>query len=277
MELELRALSSRLDPGQFHGWKKQSVINFVLEQVEVMLYPKLRGRTIQDLVHVDGLQHLEQALGKKRGVLLLTAHFGSNQLIMPALASRGFRINQIAGQPIDWSKLVGKKPGRIETQVLKIKTRLEASLPATFHYIRSSSGLRSLFRCLQENQVLIAAFDGRAGARWTEVPLLERTALVSQGPVQVAVRVGSPILPAFVIRKSWKHHELVIHAPLHVDEETDPPELLRAFSRIFSTCLLAHPEQYLWLLHVAHLRSALDEYPLFADYDEKSGNVGEHA
>jgi KDO2-lipid IV(A) lauroyltransferase len=233
--------------------------------VETFLFPRHSPRTVDRVFEFEGLEHLERALAQGKGVILLLCHFGANQLCMAALGHRGYRINQIGSQPEDWHKLVDLEPSSLERRIFDVRLRLERALPANFVYIDRS--MRPVYRCLARGEILIMAFDGRAGSQWLDVPLFHRRMNISSGPFSLARRAGSPIIPLFMVRRPGGRHRVVLHPPLEVPREGPREELLRApaieFARLMEHWIRELPDHYAGLLAEARIRAALDRVPLF--------------
>ena len=51
---------------------------------------------MEDYFPLEGQEYLDAAQNSGRGVMILLSHLGANQMIMPALGFRGYRVNQIS-------------------------------------------------------------------------------------------------------------------------------------------------------------------------------------
>jgi len=230
-----------------------------------------------DVFDFAGTEHLDQALRGGRGAILLLCHYGANQLCMAALGHRGYPINQIGSAPEDWHRLVRIEPSRIERRVFDARLALERKLPAQFLYIEKS--MRPVFDCLARNEILIMAFDGRAGSQWIHIPLFERNMNISTGPFTLARRAQAPILPLFMQRQSGARHRLTIHPPLPMGEGQQRDAAIRepaqAFARLMERYILERPGHYAGLLAEARIRADKDAVPLFTTPSPAPGNRGQ--
>ncbi|KJU86279.1 lipid A biosynthesis lauroyl acyltransferase, homology to CS-04 [Candidatus Magnetobacterium bavaricum] len=68
---------------------RRTLEGFFQTEMEVYLYPRLNKGNIHHLVKCVGVQRLEEGLRGGRGTMLLFAHFGANQMIMPAVGYMG--------------------------------------------------------------------------------------------------------------------------------------------------------------------------------------------
>lgn len=240
---------------------------FAKNQVEFLRAPRLHGAVLSRIVALEGKEHLDAALAKGSGAILLLVHFGANQLIIPAIKHRGYDLLQFGSPPQAWHDLHGKEPTSLEKRIFARRLAVEKALGVEFLYIEKS--LRPAYKALKANRVLAIAIDGRAGAKFVPVPFGERTAMLSPGSVGLAFRTGAALLPAFITRQPDDTHRLAIHPPMAVASESGEPippvEVLTRFVALAMTYIERHPAHYGWLLQAAWHRAPIDQVPLFQD------------
>jgi KDO2-lipid IV(A) lauroyltransferase len=229
-----------------------------------MRYPLLSEERIEGRIQLQGEDHLREALLGERGVILLTAHYGQNQDLMPALGYRGYQVHQVGSRPEDWHRLVRATPSSVMKRVFAFRQALDESLPATFLYIDRS--MRPAYRCLSQGGVLVMAFDGRAGSRWLRWDILGHTMNVNVGALALARRTGAPVVPAFSLRQGSRR-VVQLEAPIVVqrdeDEDAEIAAALGRFAEVFEAHLRRWPAGYAGLVDEALRRAPLDEVPLF--------------
>ena len=71
-------------------------------ELEMFLYAKLNRSLIKNMVVCDGLSYIDESLKQGKGVMLIFAHFGANQMIMPAIGYRGYKMCQVSAPPTVW-------------------------------------------------------------------------------------------------------------------------------------------------------------------------------
>ena len=103
--------------------KKRLPANF--NELEVLRYPTLNPSNIHDVCDVLGLEHLDLALNKGRGAILMIGHFGANQMIMPALGHRGYPIHQLSAPPTVWADILPERANPLWRQKLELRWQLE--------------------------------------------------------------------------------------------------------------------------------------------------------
>lgn len=191
---------------------RKNLQNHLRDMLELMKYPQLNRKRIASLVHYDGIDYLNTALKKGKGVILLTAHFGAKQFLQVALGLEGYPLNQINFH------MNGEELSYVQKQVSqRQRINIEKQLPLTF--IPAKGFMRPVFNCLQKNEVLIIAGDGIGLKRHMDVSyspfdFLGKKMLFPVNAVDLAKRTGALIMPVFVIREKT-NHRIVFEPPLN--------------------------------------------------------------
>lgn len=240
-------------------------VNYCTSEIEVLLYPVLNEKLIKKMIAIEGREHLDDALLKGKGVLLFQAHFGTFQMVMPAIGYSGYTMNQISASASVWKE---ESTSRIQEKGFDIKAGYEYALPV--QHISVKSSLRPVFRALERNEIVGITVDGGSGKKWVPVKFLGRMANFSQGPVDVAIRTGTAIVPAFIINEKNLAHRLRIHPPLEVDKALDREEnirrILQELAKLLEEYVYQYPEHYGYMLYFRRVHASVDAYPFFDDY-----------
>jgi KDO2-lipid IV(A) lauroyltransferase len=231
------------------GYSRESVkitfINFALNAIDVFFYPSLTKAKTAGMVEYVGMDHIDNALKKGKGVILLHGHFGNEEFLMPAI---GFavnrRVNQLASrwEPSLNDSLANRFPNKVRSYAFKMRIKYRESLPIRFIYI--DKGIRGAYEALRNNEILLLAADGREGLSWTEVNLLGRTALYSEGPMRIAMKTDAVVLPVFIVRKKDCSHRVIVEEPLALDRSGDKERDIRANTQKFIDRFLPYVNRY---------------------------------
>jgi phosphatidylinositol dimannoside acyltransferase len=276
MRAELRLLfGDRPLPAPEDEIVREALRSALFNDLEVPGYPFLGPDTIDRACTIEGREHLDAALARGRGALVLIGHFGANQMIMPALGHKGYPMNQLSAPPTVWAEILrDTRTTPLWERVLARRWALEQRLPV--RHVDVFRFLRPAYACLARNEVLGLAFDGGGGTRWTPVRILARTAHVSTQPAQLWRATGAALLPARVERPAGAvRHRIVLEPALEWQSGPGREETLRAnmqaFADRFSTWVERRPEAWLPFLLLRRRVRATDARPLFDDYP--SGDV----
>ncbi|KJU82679.1 lipid A biosynthesis acyltransferase, homology to CS-04 and Magnetobacterium casensis [Candidatus Magnetobacterium bavaricum] len=251
----LQSEVERLFPGstrsQTNMIVKRTLDGFFQTEMEVYLYPRLNKDNIRRLVKCVGVQRLEEGVRGGRGTMLLFAHFGANQMVMPAVGYMGYRMCQMSAPATVWiERLPEMKSTLVERMMLRHKWRNEQSLPVK--HINIFGSLREAFMCLKRNEFLGIAIDGGGGKDTVEVDFLGRKACFPTGAIDMALRTGCCVLPVFMLRNKDATNTMIIDPPLEYKTGTDKQADIRYAAQLFVNRLeqyvLSRPCHYMYFL-----------------------------
>lgn len=214
----------------------KSYINLGRSVVEFLNLAKI-GKKIDEIVSVHDIENLNDALACGRGVILLTAHLGNWELAAAYLGIKDYPMRAIGAEQRD-------------ARITKLISDIRASCGV--ETIGKGFDLRGAIRCLQEGNILGVLLDQDAKDKGIITPFLGQPASTPYGPVKLAMKMRSPIVPLFIVRrKDNTHHDLYFLPSLEerVKDFYDRPieENVRLCNDILSDWISRHPEQWLWL------------------------------
>lgn len=184
-----------------------------------------RGRALDRLVEIRGLEHLDAALARGKGVLLCSPHFGSHVGVLSLLHTRGFPLTTIGRWYWNDTPDASSAERRFwdfvfARRVLRHRQRpnIEPGPGRVQVAAQAAAALRS-------NEVVTISSDAPPlesdRNRTMEMPLLGRQAMLLPGVVTLARLTGAPVLMAFVHRSADYRHQVVeISAPVPMEGET---------------------------------------------------------
>lgn len=154
-------------------------------------FPRCTADNWQRYLAFEGLERLERARARGRGVVLAHPHMGPAQLPLHVLGLLGFPMHQVGGGEI---KLVELSPtGRWAKET---RGRLERSIAATLY--DGKRYLRPLLRVLWEGGIVMTACDATGGGeelgRRVVCTVLGQRMGIPVGPVWMALRSGAELL-----------------------------------------------------------------------------------
>ncbi|MCK4519773.1 MAG: hypothetical protein KAT96_01195 [Candidatus Omnitrophica bacterium] len=190
-------------------------------------------------IRIEGKEHLEEALKKKRGVLLLTAHLGNFPLMLFKLAKQGFRINIVARPMRDKDT---------DTYIGNLRTK--GGVVTILSYPRKAC-IGGILNALRNNELVVIQMDQNFGTGGVWVKFFDKLAATAIGPITLALRTKAAIVPAYMVREGRGKHCLKIFAQeeLIVKEDKDETLLLNVikFTRIIERWVRKFPFQWAWI------------------------------
>lgn len=182
-------------------------------------------------------ENLIPALGAGKGAILVGAHFGNPELAVQGVLQRGIRVFALT-EPL--------KPTRLS----RLMDGLRSYHGHAFRPV-SVANVKTAFRTLKAGGVVALMMDRDIQGPRARLPFCGQETLMPTGPVEMAMRTGAPLIPAFCFRREPAKIEAVIEEPLELassgDFEADVrTNTLRLLAR-FERHLRAEPEQWLVL------------------------------
>lgn len=252
------------EKSQVNQIAQKSVDIYIKRNVENLFMGSLSSEYMAETVFVEGIDYLNAALENKKGVIIQLAHFGSFMTILPALSFRGYRVNQMVGEP-DLSRPALR-------WVYEAKIKENNALPINFIHVHRS--VRPVIRALKNNELVAMALDGRDGKDWVQVPFLGKTANLSPGPVRIAALTGAMILPVFIIRQPGDKQRMVIEKPLYLIPNPDKKKFntinMARLAERFDYHIMKYPCHFAMTVNTILNREKKNKTvkPLFEKYNE---------
>jgi KDO2-lipid IV(A) lauroyltransferase len=188
---------------------------------------------LDGIVEVTGLDHMDAALARGKGVIALTGHVGNWELLGAYLSFKGYRINVMARD---------LKDSRLNDLVLDLRRSTGLTV------LERSSGVRQALRCLRRGEVLGLLIDQDTSVDSVVVDFLGRPAKTAVGPVRLARHTGAAIVPLAMMMTDRGGYRIEVTAPIFVsaDENMLSKEVERC-SKAVEAFIRAAPEQWVWM------------------------------
>lgn len=195
-------------------------------------------RAVETMCDITGEEHLFRALEAGSGAVLITGHIGNWELLNARLGLSGIPMSIAVRNVYD---------SRIDTIANNLRARFGTKV---IH--RGYDAARQLFSALRSNRVngLLIDQDIRDIAG-TFVPFFGKPAWTPSGAAAIALKTGSPMIPAFDHRRSDGTHLVEVHPPLTVPAEGSTEDRVRQLTADATAAIerqiRAHPEQWVWM------------------------------
>ena len=229
------AFGDRYSPAERVRVGRRSYINFAKSMIEFASLDRLGSGRLRELVRVEGGENLDSALRGGRGVVAVTGHFGSWELLGAATVAHGF----------DVDFLVGEQSNRLVDDLMNGIRRASG-----IGIIARGIAARGVFSSLKKNRIVALLSDQDARRAGIFVDFLGRPASTFQGAAQFALRMRSAIICCCIVRQPDESHVAVFLPPIHVDPDADREGEIRRLTeehtRALGTIVERHPEQYFW-------------------------------
>ncbi len=198
--------------------------------------PRLRSTDYRRIIRYEGLEHIVDTMKEGNGLIALSGHFGSLELM--ALSFQSFGITPAV--------IVAPMRNPLANQLFDSYRRNAGET-----VIPLGSSLRAALRHLRRGGFLCLAADQDAGRRGIFVDFLGRPASTATGPVELALRSGSPIVFGLIYREGLDRHVVRIRPPVRVEDQGGRDATLRHYTELFTRWLeegvRRQPDHWFWL------------------------------
>jgi len=218
---------------------RRSLRNFLRSCIEIAVAMESSDDEVRDLISIVGSEHLDAALAKGSGVLILSAHLGNFFLVGSRIAIDGYAVSVLVNQPREshLARLLDKYRLQIRQKTIHAHPRKEA--------------LKVLRETLRRNEVAVIISDEYRRGTGIEVPLFGRTVIARRGPATMALRTSAAIVPACLIRQGDGALKLVIEPELELDRSGKSGDQIREnvirITQWLEGKVQAYPDQWNWM------------------------------
>jgi len=204
-------LNLNIDDKEIHRIANRIFINWAKNIADFLKHPIISKEKLKQRVEIEGLEHLDNALKKGKGVVIFTAHIGNFEWGACRIALEGYKIWGLS--LVRKNKLVGK----------------------FFESNRLSKGLKTLyinrmlnvFRMLKNNEIVAVPSDwDPTGQATRPFKFFGKTAYLPTGALMIALKSGATLIPSFIWKKDKYNHFQIVEKPIDLIREGDKETLI---------------------------------------------------
>jgi KDO2-lipid IV(A) lauroyltransferase len=192
---------------------------------------------IEKITRIEGLEYFDEAYKMGKGVIALTGHIGNFELLAAYFSLKGYKVSVIGRELYD---------PRLDD--LLVKSRESISL----ENIPSSASVKQVIKALRSGRALgvLADQDSRR-VRAVFVKFFEKPARTPVGPVLLAYKTQSPILPMAIVRGKDDRYKIMVREPIKLasseDKEKNIIETTQEYTKVLESIIREYPSQWLWM------------------------------
>ena len=198
-------------------------------------FPRHHGRLNRDIT-ISGIEHLQSAIKKGKGVIGLGAHMTGFLLLTTRLAqgdvpfvvlTKNQRNRAVRNKLTDLKNLGGIRSIDVDSP---------------------DKGKDEIVRCLNNNELVYLIADERKKRTGMVSPFFGTEALTAVGPAVFSLKTGAPIVPIFIARKA-EGFVIDILPPIESPNGNRRPsvyELTCRANRSIENYIRKYPDQWIW-------------------------------
>lgn len=222
------------DPGRVQVVVRKLCVNLAKGHYDLIRLNRLSDDEIKALVRLEGREYVDRVLEEGRGVILVSAHLGNVDVVG--------QLPLVYGVPTT-SVIQHIQPERLYQYLLSLRQSHGLRL------IPSDGQMLDLFRALKRGEIVCLIGDRAIGDNARSVDLFGSPTLLTDGPVQLAVRTNTPLIPAYVERLPDDTFVVHVEPPLEIpqtgDRRADVAAGMEMAIAVMERYIARHPEQWL--------------------------------
>lgn len=205
--------------------------------LELLWYPNFTKTGIKQRVRIENLELLQQLQEKKKGIIFLTAHYGSWELASQA-------ITVYSDAPVCTIAKPQSNPF-----VDRIITRWRELFGLKI--VAMGISVREILRALQEGGIIALAADQSAPKESMAVNFFGRNVPTFHGPALFSLKTGAPIILGCTVRQEDGNYTMrFVHVPsgdLEGGSDENILELTRRQVHLTELLIRQNPGQWMWM------------------------------
>jgi phosphatidylinositol dimannoside acyltransferase len=240
LEFNLKVACPELanDPAALRQLSWLNFRNHAKAYADLMQLPSTRVEGMRSRLKVKGWEYLEEARGNGKGVLAVSCHMGSYEVVSAiwsaTLAPVSFFAEEVEPRALfEWYR--------------DTRARLGISVLTLDH-----GGIRKVLDALREQEMVITAIDRDVTGTGYLMPFFGRPAPIPLGPAAIALRLGTPLFPVCVYRLPDDTYVAegapLVYAKSSGDNRADQVRTTQEVLQRIEQFIQSHPEQW----HVPH-------------------------
>lgn len=232
-----KALDLDINTKYIHQITKRIYINWSRNICDFLKHPIISKEKLKQRVEIVGLENLDKALEKGKGVVIFTAHIGNFEWGACRIAVEGYKI---------WGVSLVRENERLNK--FFESNRLTKGLKTL--YINK---MLNVFKILKNNEIVAIPTDWDPTNRANTYNFFGEKAMLPDGSVKIAMKSGAPLLPSFIFRKGKYNHFQIVEKPLELFQNEDEDK---------ETLLAKNMEKVIKVLE-KYIKENIEEWELF--------------
>ena len=195
---------------------------------------------VQNNIRIQGMEHLDAALSKGRGAIILAPHMGAWELASYAL-----------GLHVEHASTVYKplKNPFVNNYLIRNREKI-----VHLNLIPSRNALRMILQKLRKGYMIVMLFDQNAGKNGLPATFFGKTAFTYSAPALFAMKTGCPVIPGYIMKEpEFRRHRITINEPFPVldtgNRDRDILANTQQYNDFFEGLVRKHPDQWFGWLH----------------------------
>jgi len=230
-----KALAEEIGPAGRRRIALESFRHFGRVTADTLKWTRLKPARQDELLKVEGEEHIRRALREGKGVIVFSAHFGNWEIAARAIARLG-RFNVVA-RPLDNPLL--------EARLAEFRGRLGAKVISKFQ------AAKPILQALRRNEIVAILIDQNVQRREAVfVDFFGLATATTPGLASFYLRTRSPLIPVFCHPAPRSSYLVRIGTPLlfepGAESGSDVLKITQASTKMIESEIRREPGLWLW-------------------------------
>lgn len=202
---------------------------------EFVYIDQLTQAEMDECVHLEGVENIEELVKANKPFLLCTAHIGNWDFFIrniTFLYPKFTIIYRKANNPY------------VDKAIIDTRTSSGVNLIP-----KGTRGAKDLIRDIKSGNAVAMLVDQKMNDG-IKVPFIGKPAMTANAIAKLSVQFDMPIIPAQIIRVKGSHFKVIIHPKLQYavtgNKEQDSYNIMLNINKIIEGWIRQHPEQWFW-------------------------------
>jgi KDO2-lipid IV(A) lauroyltransferase len=224
-------------PAEIRSLARGAFQNYGVSLVEMLWSGQAQRSELAPLVRLVNPEVVSRALGRGKGLILLSAHFGSWELLLSGL---------IINLDMPISAIVQlQRNKRIDAIIDTQRRRFNVTT------IPMGPSVREVLKVLQRNGTILILADQSGPKESLFVNFFGRPAATHRGTAAFSLRTGAPIVLVLLVRQRDGTHQAVFEevdlTGIAGSSEEAITELTRRHTAVLERYIRRYPDHWLWM------------------------------
>ncbi|KAF1083217.1 MAG: Lipid A biosynthesis lauroyl acyltransferase [Candidatus Rifleibacterium amylolyticum] len=210
--------------------------HFLLNSFEMASLAYISREDLLARIKIEGLEHLDTAMKRNHGAIIVSGHFGLWEMIPQWLAVNGYPVCTVVRR---------QNNPHVDAWMENMRRRLGGKTTD------SGFGIREILRSIRRGQILALMVDQDNGKQGIFVPFFRRYASAPTGPAQLSLKTGAPIVPLFMFPNYCGQHLFKIYPPIYPENYTNDitgqQQITACYTQLLEELVRQQPQDWFWL------------------------------
>lgn len=231
------AFSEEMDAKKLKRLALQVFENVGKNVADAVRLNNMKWEEINRITHIEGLEYFDNAYKMGKGVIALTGHISNFELLAAWFSIKGYKVS-----------VIGRELYDPRLDALLVKNRKSVGL----ENIPSSTSVKLVVKVLRSGRTLgVLADQDSSRVRGVFVNFFGRPARTPVGPVLLAYKTGSPIVPMAILREEKNKYRIIVKPPIELiftqDRKKDTKNVTQRYTQVLESIIREYPDQWLWM------------------------------